>query len=322
MNEKTDDRLQLRIVSIEELACDIKSFELVNETRTELPSFAAGAHIEVFLPQSLKRHYSICSDPHDRLHYVIAVLRQENGTGGSKYMHDRLRVGDQIEASAPRNNFPLIEKADRYTLIAGGIGITPILPMVSVLRQRNAEFVLHYCARFRGGTAFVDLLSALCDTGQLMVHFDAGDPKKSLNVNRLLNQSQPGTQVYCCGPVGLMRAVREATAAWPEDSVHFEYFSAVDAGIAKSDDTAFDIIVRSRLLRLRVPAERSIVQVLRENGVDVETSCEAGTCGTCRTRYLSGQPIHNDFVLSNPERGKYVMICCARAQGGPLELDL
>ena len=322
MQKSVDEPLDLRIANITDLTKNVKSFELRNDSGSELPPFTAGAHIEIALPLSLKRHYSICSDPSERNRYEIAVLRQEHGTGGSRYMHDNLRVGDRIEASLPRNNFPLVDGPYRFILIAGGIGITPILPMIGVLQARDAAFELHYCARSREEAPFIESLWARCGRNQLSAHFDGGDPKKGLNVERLLSEYQSGAHVYCCGPSGLMQAVRAATVAWPDDAVHFEYFAPVSAGITGSDPAAFDVVVRSRSLTLKVPADKTIVQVLREHGIEVETSCEAGTCGTCRCRYLAGQPIHNDFVLTTREKGKYVMICCARARGEPLILDL
>lgn len=322
MQKSVEERLNLRIANITDLTRSVKSFELTNELGGGLPSFDAGAHVEVTLPPSLKRHYSICNDSTERHRYVIAVLRQDNGAGGSKYMHEKLRVGDRIEASMPRNNFPLVGGPKRFILIAGGIGITPILPMISELQARNGEFALHYCAKSRDEAAFVDLLEARCNANQLATHFDGGDPSKGLNVSLLLSEYHVGTHVYCCGPSGLMQAVRAATVAWPDDAVHFEYFAPMDAGNTGSDAEAFDVIIRSRSLSLKVPPDKTIVQVLRENGIEVETSCEAGTCGTCRCRYLAGQPIHNDYVLTTREKGKYVMICCARARGEPLILDL
>ena len=322
MQKSVDEPLDLRIANITDLTKNVKSFELRNDSGGELPPFTAGAHIEIALPPSLKRHYSICSDPSERNCYLIAVLRQDHGGGGSKYMHDNLRVGDRISASLPRNNFPLVGGPHRSILIAGGIGITPILPMIGELQARNAEFALHYCAKSRDEAAFIDLLEARCSANQLSTQFDGGDPRNGLNVDLLLSEYQPGVHVYCCGPSGLMQAVRTATVAWPDDAVHFEYFAPVGAGIAGSDAAAFDVVVRSRSLTLNVPADKTIVQVLREHGIEVETSCEAGTCGTCRCRYLAGQPIHNDFVLTTREKGKYVMICCARARGEPLILDL
>lgn len=321
MAETEDRRLLLDVARVDTVALGVKSFELVDPRWDELPPYTVGAHIEVFLPQSLRRRYSLYGDPADRRRYLIAVLRQEQGGGGSRFMHDRLRRGDSIEVSPPRNNFPFIEGADEYVFIAGGIGVTPILPMVNAVLRAGKPFTLHYCARSRDTAAFGEQLARLCKTGQLCMHLDGGDPSKGLDVRALLSGYQRGARVYCCGPSGLMAAVREAARAWPQDRLHFEYFSAPDSERAAAAGE-FEIVVKSRDLKLRVPPGKSIVDVLRAAGIEVETSCEAGVCGTCRARYLSGRPIHNDFVLSDHEKTEYVMLCCARASGEPLKLDL
>jgi ferredoxin-NADP reductase len=320
MAATSENLLTLCVRAIEDLAQNIKAFELVSLDGEQLPPFTPGAHIEVVLPQG-RRHYSICSNPRDRFRYLIAVLRKEQGSGGSKFMHDQLGTGDRIQASLPRNNFELIDDATKVILVAGGIGITPFLPMVEELRGRDTGFELHYCARSGNEAAFVRALSSACSQGELSLHYDGGDPRIGLNVDQLLKEYRHGTHVYCCGPSGLMQAVRAATSAWPEGAIHFEYFAP---NLLKSSAEAetFKIVVGSLDLTLEVPADRSIARVLRDNGIDVDTSCEAGTCGTCRTRYLSGQPIHNDFVLTAKEQLEYVMICCARARGAPLVLDL
>lgn len=308
----------MHVSSVKELARNIKGFEL-KALRGRLARFTAGAHITVHLENDTDRQYSICSNPRDSSKYEIAVLKEANGRGGSRYLHETVSSGSALLISGPRNHFELVPGATRYLLIAGGIGITPIIAMVRELSARFASFRLHYCARSAADAAFLGLLPEICHPGQAFLHFDGGNPKVGLDVSKLLQEPEPGTHVYCCGPLPLMRAVREAASAWPKDNLHFESFKP--AGEGKHDEDTFKIVLKRRGARLAVPPSKSIVQVLRENGCDVETSCEAGTCGTCKTRYTSGHPIHNDFVLSEQERNEFVMVCCGRAVG-TLELDL
>ncbi|TAK88605.1 MAG: oxidoreductase [Betaproteobacteria bacterium] len=317
-NATSQVRRVVLVSSVKELARNIKGFEL-KATQGRLSPFTAGAHITVHLEHDVQRQYSICNDPRDSSKYQIAVLKEANGRGASRYLHEAVFPGSTLLISGPVNHFELVPDAARYVLIAGGIGITPILAMVRELSARRfANVRLHYCARSASDAAFLDVLPEICISEQVALHFDGGNPRFGLDVRHLLREPEHGTHVYCCGPVPLMRSVREAATAWPKDALHFESFKPSDG---EQDGDAFDIVLRRRGTRLTVPTSKSIVQVMRENGFDVETSCEAGTCGTCKTRYTSGCPIHNDFVLSEQERNEFVMVCCARAIG-TLELDL
>lgn len=318
--------LQLRVRSITREAADINSYELVDPAGSALPPFAAGSHIDVHLPGNLVRQYSLCNDPRERHRYVIGVLNVRGGRGGSRTMHEIVRVGDLLTVSAPRNNFPLSPNARRHVLLAGGIGVTPMMAMVETLSAGGADFSVLYCSRTPELTAFRDRLRPHAEAGRVGYYHDEGDPGRGLDVASALRAHDSGTHLYCCGPTGLMNSVKAATAHWPSGSVHFEFFSApspvTDAAAAIGLDVgSFHVRLARSGAVYTVPPEKSIVQVLRDNGVECETSCEAGVCGTCRTRFLEGVPEHYDLVLSDEEHEEFVLICCARSKSELLVLD-
>jgi ferredoxin-NADP reductase len=216
----------LRIRSITYLAARINGYELVDPDGHDLPRFAAGAHISVRLSDVLVRDFSLWNDPAERERYCIAVLRE--GPGSSQ-LHDCARVGDLIAGSPPRNNFPLAKEAERHLMIAGGIGITPIMAMVAELRRRHAEFRLHYCTRSPEETAFLDDLAVLAAQGFVQFHHDGGDPTKGLDLAATLRECRPGTHLYYCGPAGMMTTAAAASAHWPPGTVHCEYFAGSNA---------------------------------------------------------------------------------------------
>ena len=316
--------LRLDVSAVTDEAEDIKSYELVDPEGHDLPPFTAGAHIDVHV-DGLIRQYSLANDPEERHRYVIGVLFEAAGRGGSKAMHQSVRVGNVVLVSEPRNNFPLAEDASRHLLLAGGIGVTPLVAMVTRLRTTGAEFTMHYCTRSPEKTAFMDKLSPLVAEGRVVVHHDGGDPSQGLDIAALLERHEPGTHLYYCGPPGFMAAAEKAATHWPKGTVHFEYFTLpeeADPAAAEAESKPFQIKVASSGNVHDVPADKTIVDVLLENGVDVETSCESGLCGTCRTRYLEGDPEHHDMVLEDDEQAEYVMVCCARSKGPLLVLDL
>jgi len=216
----------LRIRSITYLAARINGYEFVDPGGDDLPRFAAGAHISVRLSEGLVRDFSLWNDPAECGRYCIAVLRE--GPGSSQ-LHDCARVGDLIEGSPPRNNFPLAKEAERHLMIAGGIGITPIMAMVAELRRRHAEFRLHYCTRSPEETAFLDDLAILAAQGHVQFHHDGGDPAKGLDLFTTLREHRPGTHLYYCGPAGMMAVAARASAHWPSGTVHCEYFAGPNA---------------------------------------------------------------------------------------------
>lgn len=317
--------LSLRVRSIVNEALDINSFELVDPDGRPLPRFTAGAHIDVELPGGGVRQYSLCNDPREETRYVVSVLKLPDGRGGSLAMHEEVRAGDRITVSPPRNNFELVESASRHLLIAGGIGVTPLMAMVERLDALEADYTLHYCTKSPDHTAFKDRLAEREQKGLVVYHHDGGDPAKGIRLDEVLGGYEPGNHLYYCGPAGMMEAIRQAASHWPEEAVHCEYFVAPPTPTVATPscpDAEFTIVLARTGRSLPVPPDQSIVEVLREAGVDCSTSCEAGLCGTCRTRYLEGTPEHNDFVLNASERESFVMICCARASSEVLVLDL
>jgi ferredoxin-NADP reductase len=218
----------LCISSVTYLAARINGYELVDQDGRELPPFEAGAHISVRVGEGPARDFSLWNDPAERARYCIAVLREPEGRG-SREWHEAVRVGDIVEASMPRNNFPLAAAAERHLLIAGGIGITPIMAMITELRRQRARFQLHYCTRSQEETAFLDDLAILAAQGQVQFHHDGGDPAKGLDIAATLRGYLPGTHLYYCGPAGMMAAATAASKHWPPGTVHCEYFSGPNA---------------------------------------------------------------------------------------------
>jgi ferredoxin-NADP reductase len=312
--------MQLRVRSITYLAEAINGFELVDPRGRDLPRFAAGAHIDLRIGGFL-RQYSLWNDPAERRRYRIAVLREGEGRGGSSYLHECVRVGDLVEASLPRNNFPLDAAAERHLLIAGGIGIAPIMSMISELRRRHAEFSVHYCTRSPEKTAFYRELAPVVAEERLRFHHDGGNPACGLDIAALLRDPGPGTHLYYCGPASLMVAATEAAREWPPGTVHCEYFTAAPQ-LPADEDRPFRIKLARSGGEYEIPVGETIIDVLSRHGITVRTSCELGYCGACLTPYLAGEPDHRDQVLEENGRRRYVLICCSRSKTPVLELDL
>jgi vanillate O-demethylase ferredoxin subunit len=314
--------MELRIRSISYLAEDINGYELVDPNGRDLPRFSAGAHVAVRIG-GMWRDYSLCNDPAERRRYAIAVLRDKEGAG-SRHLHDAVRPGDIVEVSWPRNHFPLAEGAARHLFIAGGIGITPVMSMIAELRRRRAEFRLHYCTRAPEKTAFREELEILAAMGHVAFHYDGGDPARGLDIAALLREPEPGTHLYYCGPAGLMKAAAAAAAHWPQETVHYEFFTGPAAAppAALADDRPFTVRLARRGGEYQVRVGETIVKALERNGIKTRTSCELGYCGSCLTRYLAGEPDHRDEILRPEDRGQYLLTCCSRAKSDLLVLDL
>jgi ferredoxin-NADP reductase len=319
--------MQLRVRSITWLADDINGYEFVDPNGRDLPRFAAGAHVGVRLGPAgsgeVWRDYSLWNDPAERRRYCIAVLREKTGEA-SRLMHEGVRVGDRVEVSLPRNHFPLAEEAARHLLLAGGIGITPIMAMIAELKRRRAQFVLHYCTRAPERTAFREELELLAALGRVHFHYDGGDPQRGLDIAALLKAPEPGTHLYYCGPAGMMQAAAAAAAHWPPGTVHCEYFQGPGAAppARLAEDRPFRVRLRKSGGEYEVAAGETIIEVLRRHGVETRTSCELGYCGTCLTRYLAGEVEHRDPILGEVARQTHLLICCSRARSEVLELDL
>lgn len=313
----------VKVRCIENQAAGINTFELVDPEGRELPPFTAGAHVDLHLPGGFVRQYSLCNSPQERHRYVVGVLNVPDSRGGSRSLHTNVRAGDLLQISEPRNNFPLAEQAERHLLIGGGIGVTPMMAMLEHFERTGAEYILYYCGETPERTAFKERLAALVGR-RVVIHYDGGDPARRLDIRELLLHHEPGTHVYCCGPAGLMAGVRAATEHWPDGTVHFEHFAAPAPSptAAPSASGEFEVTLASSGQRFVIPADKSIAQVLRDAGVECQTSCEAGICGTCRTRYIDGQVDHRDFILGDDEKADHLLICCSRASSANLVLDL
>jgi phthalate 4,5-dioxygenase reductase subunit len=318
----TTEPRTLRVTQAAPAALGIQRFELQDPAGLPLPEFTAGAHVRVKTPSGAWRSYSLCNDPAQTDRYEIAVKRETSGRGGSVSLIDGVGVGDLIEVQSPENQFALDERASRVLLIAGGIGITPLMAMIRQLEAEGRPYQLIYLTRDCESTAFLDELRAPERTGQIKVHHDQGDPSKALDLWPLLEKpgNLNGLHLYCCGPVGLMDAVRDMSGHWPASAVHFESFG-VDTQ-PKVDDQPFEIRLGSSGQVLAVPVGQTILQTLRNHGLAVPFSCESGTCGSCKTGLLEGQPDHRDLVLMDDEKATHIMVCVSRAQGASLVLDL
>lgn len=310
--------LSLIVTKASEAAQGIRLFELRAQDGNELPQFTPGSHISVRVPNGAIRKYSLSNDPAERDRYVIAVLRVAGGRGGSISMADDLKEGDQILVSPPRNDFPLVNSPAGYTFIAGGIGITPILSMIRHLKNSGGpKFKLYYLTRSREQTAFRGELSAPAFRGQVVIHHDGGDLHKAYDLWPALET--PKGHLYCCGPRGLMDSVRDMAGHWNASNVHFEAFS--DAESHKPDDHAFRVKLARSEAVVDVPADKTILAAIRAAGYDAPSSCESGTCGTCKTRLLSGEADHRDLVLAERERKDNIMICVSRAKSDEITID-
>jgi vanillate O-demethylase ferredoxin subunit len=320
------EKLQVRVAQVWSQPGGIKSFELVSPNSSALPVFSAGAHVVIHLPNGLTRQYSMCNDPGETHRYELGVLQANNGRGGSAFMHAGVKAGDLLTIDAPRNNFELRQDAANYILIAGGIGITPLLAMARQLNRLGRRYRLFYCTRSAETTAYRDLLSSPDFADKVTFVHDGGDPRNGLDIIALLREVSPNTRIYCCGPSGLMSAVKAAASHWPTDHVHFEAFSADPSAkpVASSEDQAFEIELASSGKVLTVASDATILEVLREQGIAIPSACEEGICGTCIVTVLAGEPDHRDQILTDEEKaaGDCITVCCSRSLSPRLKLDL
>lgn len=318
------DRLIVRVQSISYQGDELNEYRLVSTNGEELPAFTAGSHIDIYFRDGRTRQYSLCGDEWHRDSYRIVVQREQNGKGGSRDIFEKVHVGRQLVISQPRNNFRLVA-ADKYILIAGGIGITPIFSMAQHLAEEGKPFTLHYCTRSKERTALLSEIQHLCPEESLHIYHDGGNPQHGVDLDAVLSEAQHGTHLYYCGPPGLMQAIARKSEHWPAGHVHAEFFAAPVAPAEASNniaDTGFDVIVNSTQQKFLVPADKSILEVLKSNGYDIPSSCEAGVCGTCSVQYIDGVPDHRDFILQDEEKAKNILICCSRSFSRTLTLDL
>ncbi|MEN3540828.1 PDR/VanB family oxidoreductase [Microbispora sp. ZYX-F-249] len=315
----TEPELDLKVAGRTIAAEGVVLLRLVRPDGGPLPPWTPGAHVDLLLAPGLVRQYSLCGDPADPSAFQVAVLREPAGRGGSAYVHDRVAEGDTIRVRGPRNRFALAESS-RYLFVAGGIGVTPILPMVEEAARRGADWRLVYGGRTRASMAFADRL-ARDHPGR--VELCPQDETGLLDLDALLGVPRAGTLVYCCGPEPLLAAAKERCASWPEGALRVERFAPAATDEA-GPSAAFEVELALTGTTLTVPEDRSILEVVEEAGVAVLSSCREGTCGTCETVVLDGVPDHRDHLLTEQERaaGDVMFVCVSRARSPRLVLEL
>ena len=299
----------------EDMTADVAKYEFASIDGSELPPFEAGAHIDVVIAPEYQRQYSLAGDPADRSRYVLGVLREPGGRGGSALMHRAFREGRQVFVAKPANHFPLHEDAALTLLFAGGIGVTPMIAMANRLHAIGNRFEFHYSAASRNSAGFLGDLAQAPWAGLVRYHFK--DEGARADLQALLPDYAPGWRVYTCGAPRFMDGVFEAAAShgWPEDAMHREYFSVPEVGGWTNHPFVLRLANSGRTLQ--VPADRSATDVLAEAGLAIDTKCSDGLCGVCATHYdaaASGEIEHRDFVLSSKEREQRVILCCSRAK--------
>ncbi|MGC5566271.1 PDR/VanB family oxidoreductase [Streptomyces sp. FR-108] len=313
------------VVERRDVAADgVLALTLRHPLGEELPGWEPGAHIDVVLGPDLERQYSLCGEPADRRSWRVAVLREPAGRGGSAHVHGQVRVGDKVRVRGPRNHFALLP-SPCYLFVAGGIGITPILPMLAAADAAGADWTLLYGGRTRASMAFKEELEPYGDRVRVVPQDECG----LLDLAGVLGGApRPDTLVYCCGPGPLLDAVEERCAGWPGGTLHVERFqpgaAEVTAPQEADAETEFEVVLERSGRTLTVPADASVLDTVRAAGVEVLFSCTEGTCGTCETDVLDGTPDHRDSVLTAEERaaGETMLICVSRCLGKRLVLDL
>lgn len=323
----SDRTLTVRVDGVTRMTDEVSAFELVHPAGRPLPPFAAGAHVDVHLPGGFTRSYSLARAPQGdapgggETRYVIGVKREARGRGGSAALHDRVRPGDLLAIGSPRNAFALAPQAAHHLLLAGGIGLTPLLAMAQQLQREGAGFTLGVFARSREHLAFAAQLSALGT--RVRLHLDEPATAPKIDLQALLGAPAPsaGTHLYVCGPAGFMQAALQAAAHWPPDCVHREYFTPPQPQ-AEAQDHSFVLRLAGRGVEVTVQADQSAVDALHDLGIEVPISCAQGVCGTCVVPWTAGEPEHRDHCLSATERQHKVALCCARAKSAVLEIEL
>jgi len=320
MDESNAALMPLVVARAAPLARGIQALELHAADDSELPAFTPGAHVTVQTPSGVLRKYSLCNDCDERNRYVIAVKRETSGRGGSTSLVDGCAEGTIVPCSEPRNDFVLAPKARGFLFVAGGIGITPIMAMLRHLAKAGTRpFTLHYLTRSAEETAFAEDLRAPPFAGHVVLHHDGGDPALAFDLWPLFERPQP-VHVYACGPRPMLQAIRDMSGHWPLSAIHIESFADA-ATLAVADDHPFRVRLARSGAAIDVGADQSILDAMRAHGLDVPSSCESGTCGTCRTRLLEGVADHRDLVLSDAEQADSIMVCVSRARTPKLVLD-
>jgi ferredoxin-NADP reductase len=311
--------LLLRLTAIAFGAEGIHLYELRMPDGADVPPFTAGAHIDIHLPNATLRQYSLCNAQSERDRYVIGVKLDPASRGGSRFMHEDLRVGTLLRTSLPRNNFPLAEGASHSVFVAGGIGVTPIRCMVVRLQQLGRSWTLHYGVRRRVEALFLDELRI--DPSRLHLHVDEESQGAPLDIGGIIKAAPEDAHLYCCGPGPMLKAFETNTAGWPEGHVHVEYFSS-DLPVAAEGGFTVRMAKSGRVVT--VQPGQTILDALKAAGVQAPFSCAQGVCGACETRVLDGLPDHRDMILSPQEKAanRTMMICCSGSKTPLLVLDI
>ena len=319
----TESLIQVRVKRISYEAEGINSYELVAPTGGNLAPFTAGSHIDLYLSNGTIRSYSLVNDQSEQSRYVIAVNKDAASRGGSRLIHETLRAGDVIMISQPRNNFALQENAGHSVLIAGGIGITPLLSMIRRLEALGRSWKLFYAARTRVAAAFLDELNALqLDArANLHVNFDEGESSRMLDLSAIVKSAPTDAHLYCCGPVPMLEAFEAATVDRPAEKVHVEYFKAKEE---PASEGGFEVRLARSNRTIEVEAGKTILNAVLDAGIAVNYACTEGVCGTCVTRVIEGIPDHRDLFLGKEEQAanETMMICCSGSKSSTLVLDL
>ena len=314
--------MKLKVTRIRDEAERVRSFELRSVGGEQLASFSPGSHLVVQVQpngSNEQRRYSILSDAADRTRYEIAVLREEHGRGGSRFMHTVIDEGDLLEVSEPRNDFLPEPRASHSILIAGGIGITPLLAMLRNLVSDGASFEMHYAARSRETMAYGEEVQRLAGD-RATLYFGGRGGDNAVDLAAMLSAPVEGAHVYVCGPAGLIRAVQDIALeqGWPRDQIHFESFG----GSARIDDRPIQLKLARSQMSLEVSASESILDAMLEAGVWAQYDCKRGECGMCATPVLEGEPDHRDVFLKGADRERLMCTCVSRARSDRLVLDL
>jgi ferredoxin-NADP reductase len=313
------ERIDVRLAAIRYAARDTHLYEFERPDGKPLPSVEPGAHIDIILPNDIIRQYSLIESGFNPLSYVIGVKRDPASRGGSSFIHDQLRVGARVEISAPRNHFPLSERAPNTILIAGGIGVTPIYCMARRLDNLGRPWKLYYSCRSRADAAFYEELSKCAET---TFNFDEENGGKFLDLGKIVEDAPRNSHLYCCGPSPMLRAFEaEATKVFPSEHIHVEYFTAA---AERSVEGGYVVELGRSNREFVIPPGKTILEVLRNAGLDMAFSCEQGICGACETKVISGEPDHRDAILTESERrnSKTMMICCSGSKTSRLVLDV
>ena len=313
-----DSHMKLTVTTKTRVSNDVVSLTLAHPEGRRLPDWTPGSHVDVVLPSGITRQYSLCGDRWDADNYRIAVLHERSGRGGSAYIHEQLTVGTMVALGGPRNNFRLVP-SEKYLFIAGGIGITPMLPMIQQADMLGADWKLLYLGRSRSSMAFLDELSGYGERVVVMPKDESGP----CPLEDFIGGPAMDTKVYACGPQRLLAAVERHCSDWPAGLLRMEHFAAKAQG-APARDTAFEVELARTGLSVTVPPSVSILDALGNAGVSVLTSCREGTCGTCEVNVLAGKPDHRDSILDDADRaaGHCMFPCVSRSCTERLVLDL